>query len=693
MSELLDLIPQKKKLLCQVPIMNWDKVMELVKQYHTVVLPAFYKRFDNQFQSAKDYIDQSNSQEEEAKNVTTIKMEMIYPGNPVIDNVEECLSIELIHDIDLLNWLVSDIDAEITITKVENINNVITISGSIIAKKYGTDIDFTIHYSRMKEGECKQQIILNDQVYGYVFPIKKNDGSEYWTYFGTAYKNMCKDFDSIPLESSDGDMRIIPFVRTMKLVSDAIDLSFDDDFIERFNAKHNSTLPLDKHIYKGFSGNIITCKDGLLKPLQNPTEPKVLKFLQGTELKKFLPEYHGKVEINDTVFISMGDLTEGYTNPKVLDIKLGQTCTISKMEQQPFGFKVVGSISDPKNACFSWDDLYSTVKKYLKDNKENFCRYEVLPSLIKQLNELLTIANTFTGVQFKQVSLMLIYDAIDNASQKPTIHLLDFQKSVIDEKAGIDHYFCFGISSLIKLLQSVHDYYTSRHCVFLCRHGFRLDYTDLTWVPNAKYPHDPPLSSEGIQQAKDLAKRLKHENLDIIVSSPFYRATQTAKFIAEELGIKYVVEPAFGEFLSINNRKAVPDLDPTPLEEDNAMDRSFTPLGGVLSLETWDSMQERVHTSLNAITKKYHRVAIVSHRSTFQALLSVIVGHKFKYPLDFASVTSMVPAKGSTGWVIDRINMFSHLTVFTESPYYNPNYAAKNYNDMIIDDNGAVHDS
>ena len=297
-----------------------------------------------------------------------------------------------------------------------------------------------------------------------------------------------------------------------------------------------------------------------------------------------------------------------------------------------------------------------------------------------------------TGVQTCALPIF-VFDAIDNASQKPTVHIMDFQKSALEESAGIDHYLCFGISQLIRLLHSVHDHFTNRHCVFLCRHGFRVDYTDLTWVPHAKYPHDPPLSTEGIQQAKDLAKRLKHEKIDLVVSSPFYRATQTAKFIAEELGIQYVVEPAFGEFLSINNRKAVPDLDPTPREEDPTMNRSFTPLGGELNLETWDSMQERVHSSLTAITKKYHRVAIVSHRSTIQALLSVIVGYKFKYPLDFASVTSVVPSKNARGWVIDRINMYSHLTVYTENPYYNPNYAAKNYTDMVIKENGDVNDS
>ncbi|KAL7720790.1 Phosphoglycerate mutase [Entamoeba marina] len=677
MTELVELIPQKKKILCQVPIINWERVVELVEEYKTVVIPAFYKRYDPAFQYAKDWIDESNSQDEETKDLTSLKMVMIYPGNPTIDDIEECLTVEVIHDLDLMNWLFSEIDSKILVQTVELSNNVLCVKGEILARKYGKEVPFSIEYCRKKEGMCQQMIYLNDEAFGHEWEMKKEDGSEYWDCYGNAFNLMYTDFENIDNDSLDGDFRLDSYHRSMYLLKDAVMLC-GDEYLERFNAKHKSTLPLDKHIYKPFNENIVSYKDVLLKPLRDKNELKVLKYLKQTELSKFLPELHGKVEINDTTFISMSDLTKNYVNPKVLDIRIGQTCTISKMEQQPFGLRIVDSISEPKKDVYTWNELYTGIKKYLKDNKESFSRYEVLPSFVKLLHELLSIVGSTKKVAFKQMSLILVYDAIDDASQKPTIHLLDFKKTEIDEKYDVDHYFCFALNSLIKLMHSLHEHFTSRHCVFLCRHGFRLDYTDLDWVPNAKYPHDPPLSDEGVQQAKDLAKRLKHEKIDLIVSSPFYRATMTAKYIAEELGVQYVVEPAFGEFLSINNRKAVPDLDPSPRESDPAMNKNFDPLGKTLSLETWESMQE---------------LAIVSHRSTFQALLSVIVGSKFKYPLDFASITCVVPSKSTSGWVMDRLNMFSHVSVFTESPLYNPNYARKSYKDMVVDEKGGVHDS
>ncbi|MDB5178421.1 MAG: alpha-ribazole phosphatase [Patescibacteria group bacterium] len=43
--------------------------------------------------------------------------------------------------------------------------------------------------------------------------------------------------------------------------------------------------------------------------------------------------------------------------------------------------------------------------------------------------------------------------------------------------------------------------------------------------------NDEPLNELGIQQADDLAEQLRNERFDIIISSPFQRATQTAEII------------------------------------------------------------------------------------------------------------------------------------------------------------------
>lgn len=119
MTDLLELIPQKRKLLCQVPLVQFDKVLELIKEHHTVVVPAFYKRYDEQFKLAKEEIEAGDGTVEGTTCISSIKIEMQYEGNPVIDNIQECLEIEMVHDFDLLNYLLSGINAKISIKKVE----------------------------------------------------------------------------------------------------------------------------------------------------------------------------------------------------------------------------------------------------------------------------------------------------------------------------------------------------------------------------------------------------------------------------------------------------------------------------------------------------------------------------------------------------------------------------------------------
>lgn len=101
-------------------------------------------------------------------------------------------------------------------------------------------------------------------------------------------------------------------------------------------------------------------------------------------------------------------------------------------------------------------------------------------------------------------------------------------------------------------------------------------------------------------------------------------------------------------------------------------------------------MCERVYEAITKISRTYKRIALVSHRSTFQALLTVILGDKFKKQLQFCSITSLLPAQNDVGWAIDRLNSFSHLRRVVESPEHNPNYATAVYKDMIVGVDGKI---
>ncbi len=96
--------------------------------------------------------------------------------------------------------------------------------------------------------------------------------------------------------------------------------------------------------------------------------------------------------------------------------------------------------------------------------------------------------------------------------------------------------------------------------VFLARHGNRQDFVDPTWHSTADEPYDPPLSADGIEQARRLGQRLRGEGINAIVSSPFLRTVQTAHFTNLALNVPIYIEPGFGEWLERSSFERMPRL-------------------------------------------------------------------------------------------------------------------------------------
>jgi hypothetical protein len=81
-------------------------------------------------------------------------------------------------------------------------------------------------------------------------------------------------------------------------------------------------------------------------------------------------------------------------------------------------------------------------------------------------------------------------------------------------------------------------------CLFIIRHGERLDKVNTSWKNHALRPHDTPLSKTGHKQAERLGKwlygKLPINHPITIFSSPFIRCVQTADAISTQLeGLKY----------------------------------------------------------------------------------------------------------------------------------------------------------
>ena len=87
--------------------------------------------------------------------------------------------------------------------------------------------------------------------------------------------------------------------------------------------------------------------------------------------------------------------------------------------------------------------------------------------------------------------------------------------------------------------------------IYITRHG------ESQWNVECKVQGitDTPLTSKGIEQAHELAKKIKESGIKIdeILHSPLSRAADTAKIIAEENGLPLTLEPRlveqnFGEY-------------------------------------------------------------------------------------------------------------------------------------------------
>jgi broad specificity phosphatase PhoE len=93
--------------------------------------------------------------------------------------------------------------------------------------------------------------------------------------------------------------------------------------------------------------------------------------------------------------------------------------------------------------------------------------------------------------------------------------------------------------------------------LWVVRHGERIDKVNPEWIKTAPRGawDDPPLTEKGLNQAKEVGKRLREEEIDYIFCSPFIRCLQTATALVGELKdnakLKLFVEPGFVEDLSI----------------------------------------------------------------------------------------------------------------------------------------------
>ena len=194
--------------------------------------------------------------------------------------------------------------------------------------------------------------------------------------------------------------------------------------------------------------------------------------------------------------------------------------------------------------------------------------------------------------------------------------------------------------------------------ILMIRHAA---HSDLGTVLSGRRP-GLPLTGEGAMQAARLARRLGHETLAMVQSSPVCRACETAQAVAAAAHVAVETVAAldeidFGEWTG----RTFADLAADPRwGEWNSHRATAIPPGG----ESMAAVQDRAwdHVMRAAHAAPGRTIAMVSHGDVIRAVIARVLGlsldHIHRFDVDPASVSRL--AAGAWGARIISLNEPSH---------------------------------
>ena len=157
---------------------------------------------------------------------------------------------------------------------------------------------------------------------------------------------------------------------------------------------------------------------------------------------------------------------------------------------------------------------------------------------------------------------------------------------------------------------------------YLVRHG-EADYSQLMENGFFGFGRDfAPLSESGINQAEKAAKDQRLKSAQIIVSSPYTRALQTAAIISRETGLKICVEVDLHEWIPDKTNQYKTSEEAFALAKEFYDNSGVYPNGQQLRWETLDEVRKR----MQRVAEKYagyEKVIFVGHSMAFEVLTGI----------------------------------------------------------------------
>ena len=153
---------------------------------------------------------------------------------------------------------------------------------------------------------------------------------------------------------------------------------------------------------------------------------------------------------------------------------------------------------------------------------------------------------------------------------------------------------------------------------YLVRHG-KTDYSETnTGIYQGFGVNLAPLSEKGREDAKRAASDPRLQGLDLILSSPYTRAVQTAAIISKETGVELLIETDLHEWVAdIGYRYVDDDIARKRYKKYQKHDGVY-PTGTMKRWESKDSLKRRMDGVL-AKYSGYGKVAVVCHGMIIEA--------------------------------------------------------------------------
>ena len=158
--------------------------------------------------------------------------------------------------------------------------------------------------------------------------------------------------------------------------------------------------------------------------------------------------------------------------------------------------------------------------------------------------------------------------------------------------------------------------------IYLVRHG-EADYNELTEKGFFGFGRDfAPLSENGIKQAEAMAVDERLKTAELIVSSPYTRALQTASIISRVTGLRIHVEADLHEWIPDKNNTYKSSEEAFRLTEEFNECNGIYPEGCTMKWETIEEIKTRMRRVADKYAK-YDRVIFVGHSMAFKAFVNI----------------------------------------------------------------------